>query len=65
VQLTAAWVRRKRFEAGLLAQALYFGGGARPAAQAAAPSRDEFFDMLTAAASQVVEVGAADGDKVG
>lgn len=58
MQLTAAWVRRKRFEAGLLAQALLIGQGlARPATKAKG-SRDEFFDALIAASSQVVTVEA-------
>jgi len=61
VQFSAAWVRRKRFEAGLLAQALSFAGPA-PAAKPA--GRDDFWNMLTAAAGEVVNV-EQDGDKAG
>ena len=47
VQLTAAWVRRKRFEALLIAQALSFGTMAR---KTAAPSRDATWDQLLSVA---------------
>jgi hypothetical protein len=69
VQLSAAWVRRKRFEAGLLAQALAFlGMGGMVAHAAPKPAgRDAFWDLLTSAATQVVDVepGAEDGHKAG
>jgi hypothetical protein len=53
VQLTAAWVRRKRFEALLLAQALSFGGMARAAPK---PSRDKFYEeLLTSGAVRIEE----------
>jgi hypothetical protein len=67
VQLSAAWVRRKRFEAGLLAQALYFMGGIVPHAPKPA-GRDAFWDLLTSAATQVVDIepaGAGDGNEAG
>jgi hypothetical protein len=52
VQLTAAWVRRKRFEALLIAQALSFGMMARPAAPAAGMNsgRDAVWDQLLSVA---------------
>ena len=47
MQLVAAWVRRKRFEALLIAQALSFGG---PVRKAPPPSRDAVWDQLLSVA---------------
>jgi hypothetical protein len=64
MQMTAAWVRRKRYEAGLLAQALYFGTAAPVKPKAKEP---DFWEMLTTAQGvHVVNVEAGgNGDQAG
>lgn len=62
MQLTAAWVRRKRFEALIAAQAFHFGPTARKSEEP--QSRDDFWAMLESIA--VVEnVEAGHGNQAG